>query len=233
MSPDPAPSTGRRAISPLDRRIEAATGHDVETLWAFRNRGVLGEALAHLVDQHSAMAKSEAGVTYHRQLLNRLSSGELPVDDALLGRITRTVEQLADAADTHSAATRKVIAALEPIESAATVSAARQRPLSTDDQATLLAIAGGAKLYEHLLTSRMSVTTASGARIPHARLLKLEEAGLVSRDTGHPVHAGQPVTLTEAGRAALLAPRRPPATDHVPTRPARPGAWPSTRSRQH
>lgn len=123
-----------------------------------------------------------------------------------------------------------MIAALEPIESAVTVSAARQRSLPADDQAALLGIAGGAKLYEHLLTGRMAVTTASGSRIPYARLLKLEEAGLVSRDTDHPVHAGQPITLTDAGRAELLAPRRPPAADHGPTPPARPGAWPSTRS---
>jgi hypothetical protein len=47
---------------------------------------------------------------------------------------------------------------LEPIEAAA-ASAPDTMPLSTDDQAALLAIAGGAKLYEHLLTGR---TTAGG-----------------------------------------------------------------------
>ena len=45
--------------------------------------------------------------------------------------------------------------------------------LSTDDQAALLAVAGGAKLYEHLLTGRLTVTAASGTRIPHAKLQRL------------------------------------------------------------
>ncbi|MGV9790864.1 hypothetical protein [Streptomyces sp. NPDC003435] len=224
------PTRDQHATSTLARRVEAVTGHDLEALRAFRGHGILDKALAHLIDQHRALAESEANVTYFRRLLNRLSSGELPVDDTLLDRINRTVEQLADAAEAHGAATLRVIAALEPIESAVTVSAARQRSLPADDQAALLGIAGGAKLYEHLLTGRMAVTTASGSRIPYARLLKLEEAGLVSRDTDHPVHAGQPITLTDTGRAALLAPRRAPAADHGPTPPARPGAWPSTRS---
>jgi hypothetical protein len=77
----------------------------------------------------------------------------------------------------------------------------------------------------------MSVTTASGTRVPYSELQRLEGAGLVSRDTGHAVHAGQPVALTDAGRAALFAARRPPTT-HVPKPPARPGAWPSTPARR-
>ena len=66
----------------------------------------------------------------------------------------------------------------------------------------------------------MSVTAASGTRIPHAKLQRLEVAGLVVRDTGHPVHAGQPVALTDAGRAALFAARRTPTTQAP-----KPGAW--------
>lgn len=73
----------------------------------------------------------------------------------------------------------------------------------------------------------MSVTAASGTRIPHARLQQLEDAGLVVRDTGHPVHAGQPVALTDAGRAALAAARRS-ATVQALKVPARPGASPSS-----
>jgi hypothetical protein len=227
MPLEPAPAPGRRAVSPLDHRIEAVTGHDIDTLWAFRDRGVLGEPHARLVDRHRELAKTQTGVTFYLRLLHRLSSGEFDVDDALFTRMDRTVDQLEDAADARDAAAREVLAALEPIEAAAAASAPGAQQLSTDDQAALLAIAGGAKLYEHLLTGRMSVTTASGTRIPHAKLQRLEDAGLVVRDTGHPVHAGQPVTLTDAGRAALFAARRTPTT-RVPKLPARPGTSPST-----
>ena len=58
----------------------------------------------------------------------------------------------------------------------------------------------------------MSVTAASGTRIPHTKLRRPEDAGLVAHDTGHPVHAGQPVALTDSGRAALFAARRAPTT---------------------
>ncbi|MGW3937421.1 helix-turn-helix domain-containing protein [Streptomyces sp. NBC_00024] len=227
MPPEPAPTPARRALSPLDHRLEAVTGHDIDTLWAYRDRGILDEPHAHLVDQHRELAKSQTGVTFYLRLLNRLSSGEFDVDDALFTRIDRTVDQLEEATDARDAAARKVLAALEPIEAAAATSAPGAKPLSTDDQAALLAIAGGAKLFEHLLTGRMSVTAASGTRIPHAKLQRLEDAGLVVRDTDHPVHAGQPVSLTDAGRAALFAARRKPTTQ-APKVPARPGTSPST-----
>jgi hypothetical protein len=227
MPPDPAPGAARRAVSPLDHRIEAATGHDVDTLWAHRDRGVLDEPHALLVDRHRELASAETGVTFYRTLLHRLSSGEFPVDAALFERIDRTVDQLEQAVRDSAAA--RVIAALEPIEAATSTSpVAKREPISAADQAVLLAIAGGAKLYEHLLTSRMSVTTASGTRIPYAELQPLEDAGLVSRDTSRPVHAGQPVALTDAGRAALLAARRPPTATRASKPPVRPGAWPST-----
>ncbi|MFE0087683.1 hypothetical protein [Streptomyces sp. NPDC058991] len=228
MPPDPAPGGARRAVSPLDHRVEVVTGHDVDTLWAHRDRGVLDEPDARLVDRHRELVTAETGVTFYRALLHRLSSGEFPVDAALFERIDRTVDQLEEAAAVREAAAARVIAALEPIEAAASTSpVAKSGPISAADQALLLAIAGGAKLYEHLLTSRMSVTTASGTRIPYAELQPLEDVGLVSRDTSHPVHAGQPVALTDAGRAALFAARRPPTTTQVPKLPARPGVWPS------
>ncbi|WP_406108400.1 hypothetical protein OG698_37795 [Streptomyces sp. NBC_01003] len=227
MPHEPAPTPVRRAVSTLDHRIEAVTGHDIDTLWAYRDRGVLDEPHAHLVDRHRELAKSQTGVAFYLRLLNRLSSGEFDVDDAQFTRIDRTVDQLEEATDARDAAARKVIAALEPIEAAAAASAPDAKPLSTDDQAALLAIAGGAKLYEHLLTGRMSVTAANGTRIPHAKLQRLELAGLVLRDTGHPVHAGQPVALTDTGRAALFAARRTP-TPQAPKLPARPGTSPST-----
>ncbi|MFC8708893.1 MULTISPECIES: hypothetical protein [unclassified Streptomyces] len=229
MSSDPAQNPVRRAVSALDRRIEAVTGRDVDALWDLRDRGVLDEPHAHLVDRHRELAQAETGVTFYRTLLGRLASGEHPVDTALFERIDRTVDQLEEAADQRDGAAERVLAALEPIESAAAAqTTAGARPLEADDHATLLAIAGGAKLYEHLLTGRMSVTAASGTRIPHARLKPLEEAGLVRRDTSHPVHAGQPVELTDAGRAALLAACRQPTPYQTPAPPARPGAWPST-----
>ncbi|WP_245237337.1 hypothetical protein RFN58_04000 [Streptomyces iakyrus] len=137
------------------------------------------------------------------------------------------MDQLEEAADARDAAARDVLAALEPIEAAAASVAPDAQQLSTDDPAALLAIAGGAKLYEHLLTGRMSVAAASGTRMPHTKLRRLEDAGLVAQDTGHPVHAGQPVALTDAGRAALFTARRAPTTQ-TPKVPARPGTSPST-----
>ncbi|MDF3146859.1 MULTISPECIES: hypothetical protein [unclassified Streptomyces] len=227
MPPAPAPTPTRRAVSPLDHRLEAVTGHDIDTLWAYRDRGILDEPHAHLVDQHRELADTQIGVTFYLALLNRLSSGEFDVDDALFTRIDRTVDQLEEATNARDAAARKVLAALEPIEAATAASAPDTKPLSTDDQAALLAIAGGAKLYEHLLTGRMSVTAASGTRIPRAELQRLEDADLVVRDTSHPVHAGQPVSLTDAGRAALFAARRTP-TPQAAKLTARPGTSPST-----
>lgn len=53
-----------------------------------------------------------------------------------------------------------------------------------------------------------SSASASGTRVPHAKFRRLEGAGLVVRDTGRPVHAGQPVFLAGVGRVALF--RRPP-----------------------
>ncbi|MEU2131790.1 hypothetical protein [Streptomyces sp. NPDC018352] len=226
-APDPTPAAARRAVSCLDHRIEAVTGHDIDTLWDHRDRGILDEPLAGLVDQHRELAQAETGVTFYRVLLHRLSSGEFPVDGALFERIDRTTDQLEQAAEARDGAAQRVVAALEPIEAAASTAPADSGdPLSAADRAALLAIAGGAKLHQHLLTNRMSVATASGTRIAHTELRRLEGAGLVTRDTSPPVHAGQPVALTDAGRAALAAAHRLPAT-HVPLPSARPGAWPS------
>ncbi|WP_432012658.1 hypothetical protein [Streptomyces cucumeris] len=226
MAPEPAPTPTRRAVSPLDHRLEAATGHDIDTLWAYHDRWVVDEQHAILVDRHRELTKTQTGVVFCLRLLNRHFSGEFDVDGALFTRIDRTVDQLEEAADVRDAAAGEVLAALEPIEAAAASTAPDAQQLSTDDQAALLAIAGGAKLYEHLLTGRMSVTATSGTRISHATLRQLEDAGLVFRDTGHPVHAGQPVALTDAGRAALFAARRAP-TRQTPRVPARPGTSPS------
>ncbi|MCZ4102914.1 hypothetical protein [Streptomyces sp. H39-C1] len=232
MPPDPALATARRAVSSLDHRIEAVTGHDVDTLWAYRDRGVLDEPHVRLVDRHRELARAETGVTFYRTLLHRLTSGEFPVDGPLFERIDRTVDQLEEAADTRDTAAQRVIAALEPLEAAGpTAPAAGGEPISAADQAALLSIAGGAKVHAHLLTGRMSVPTASGSRIPYAHLQQLEAAALVSRDTSHTVEAGQPVTLTDTGRAALARSRghRPAAVPPAP----RPGTWPAAPTRPH
>ncbi|WSQ12919.1 hypothetical protein OG604_36995 [Streptomyces sp. NBC_01231] len=230
MPSDPALGTARRVLGALDHRVEAATGHEVDTLWAHRDSGILDETHARLVDLHRELAQAETSVTFHRTLLHRLSSGEFPVDSALFTRIHRTVDQLEQAAGERDAAATRVMAALEPIETAARNAHPDSRAaLPVADQAALLAITGGAKLHEHLLTGRMSVATASGTRIPYTHLQRLESAGLVSWDTSHPLHAGQPVALTDAGRAALAGSHRPsPAA--APTNP-RPGAWPSPAAR--
>lgn len=230
MPPQPAPTPTRRAVTQLDHRIEAVTGHDIDMLWTYRDRGALDEPHTQLVDRHRTLANAQIGVTFYLKLLNRLTSGEFPVDGALFVRIDRTVDQLEVATDARDAAAQKVLAALEPIEAAA-ASTPDGPPLSTDDRAALLAIAGGAKLHEHLLTGRASVTACSGARIPYPQMQKLERAGLIVRDTSHPVHAGQPVSLTDAGRAALLDARRTP-TMRAPKSPARPGASPSTPAKR-
>ncbi|OIJ91645.1 hypothetical protein [Streptomyces colonosanans] len=228
MPPDTAPRSARRAVSQLDLRIEAVIGQSIDTLWAHRDRGALKEPHAELADRHRELAHAETGVTFYRTLLHRLSSGEFLVDAALLERIDRAVDQLEEAASARDTAAQRVLDVLQPIEAAArSTPSPGEQQITAHDQAALLAITGGAKLYEHLLTGRLSVTTASGTRIPYAELQRLQSAGLVARDTSHPVHAGQPVSVTDAGRAALAANRRPKPTE-VPKPATRPGAWPST-----
>ncbi|MEU6814049.1 hypothetical protein [Streptomyces sp. NPDC046860] len=227
MAPERATSAARRAVSSLDGRIEASTGRGLDVLWEYRDRGVLDERHAHLVDEHRELVKAETGVAFYLKLIHRLSGGEFTIDSALFERIGRAVEQLAQTTKTRDAAIERVIAALAPVEStAATALPPGGGPVPERDQALLLSLASGAKLYEHLLTGRKSVTTASGTRIPYAELQRLEDSGLVSRDTGRPVHAGQPVTLTATGRAALLAAPRRPAPAGTPA--PRPGAWPTS-----
>ncbi|WP_368406428.1 hypothetical protein [Streptomyces sp. CC77] len=135
MPPEPPPPADRRAVSPLDHRIEAVTGHDVDTLWAFRDRGVLDEPHAHLVDQHCELARTQISVTFYLTLLNRLTSGEFPVDTAWFERVDRTVDQMEEAADARDAAARRVLAVLEPVEDAAAASACGEGTLASDDQA--------------------------------------------------------------------------------------------------
>ncbi|MEV6618844.1 hypothetical protein AB0N31_34305 [Streptomyces sp. NPDC051051] len=117
--------------SPLDHRLEAVTGHDIDTLWAYRDLGVLDEPHAYLADRHRESAKTRTGVVFCLKLLNRPSSGEFDVDGALFTRIDRTVDQLEEATDTRDAAARKVLAALEPVEAAEVATAPDAQQLMT------------------------------------------------------------------------------------------------------
>ncbi|MFF0740570.1 hypothetical protein ACFYVL_09225 [Streptomyces sp. NPDC004111] len=223
MTSDEPPSA-RPTVSSLDHRIEAVTGHDIDSLWTQRDCGVLDAPHTLLVDRHRQLVQAETSVRFYRTLLHRLSSGEFPIDTPLFERIDRTVDQLEDAATVRDGAAQRVLAALQPIETAQRETADEQAPLPAADRAALLSLAGGAKVHAHLLTGRMSVPTASGTRVPYERLQALESAGLVSRDTTHPVEAGQPVALTEQGRAALV--RRPPPSRAAVPPASRPGLWP-------
>ena len=228
-----APPFASRSRTALDDRIESATGRTVDELWKHRDRGLLDEDQARLVDTHRALVQGETAVSFHRNLLQRLASGEFPVDQALFDLIDRTVGQLRDAAAQRDKRQATTETALEPVEAAArsdrTVLVA---DLPAKDLAALLAITAGAKLHEHLLTGRLSVVTSSRTHVTYERFQRLEQAGLVIRDTSHPPHAGQPVTLTDAGRTALSA-RRTSGPVAAPS-PSRAGAWPllSTPSRR-
>ncbi|MFE4055238.1 hypothetical protein ACFXP3_02840 [Streptomyces sp. NPDC059096] len=217
MSPDPGPRAVRPVISTLDHRVEAATGYEIDTLWDRADRGLLDEPHTRLVELHRALTSAGMSVTFQRGVLERLSSGELPVDQALLRRIDLTVAVLKEDVEKRELAEARVIAALEPIEAAATRSTRGDgcERLPVVDHAALRGIAGGAVLHPQLLTNQRLVITASGSVIPYEHLERLEAAGLVSRDTSDDSpFASQPVTLTESGRASLAGLR--PHTTIVP-----------------
>ncbi|MFE1836465.1 hypothetical protein [Streptomyces sviceus] len=199
----------------LDQRIETAVGYGVEELRQHRDGGLLDASHAALANAHRELVAAERDVTFYRARLARLASSELPVDQALFTRIHRTLDQLTKAVGVRDAKHVATAALLEPIEATAPRQTPRQ--IATKDVAALLAIAQGAKLHEHLVTHRLAVATPTRTRISYAQLQRLEAMGLVERDTAHPVQAGQPVTLTDAGRAALTVPRSagPPKTTPV------------------
>jgi hypothetical protein len=99
--------------------------------------------------------------------------------------------------------------------------------LAPSEFAALMAIAQGAKLHEHLLTQRLSVVTASGTRVPYSAFQRLEKAGLLQRDESHPLHAGQPVIVTVAGRRTLTESRR--TIQAASPRAPGAGSWPAAR----
>ncbi|CAM5325474.1 hypothetical protein [Streptomyces abikoensis] len=208
-------STPPKALTSLDARVESATGWSIDALW---QTGVHAEeGVADVVAAHRALADAERGVTFYRTLLHRLSNGEFEVEDALFQRIDRTVAQLQDAAAQRDERTAELLCTLKPFEER---NRSRLAPPGADllqtDYAALVAIApGGAVLREHLLTHRMSVTTPSGNRVTWPAFQRLE---VVNRDITRPLHAGQPITLTDAGRSCLTRTRQsPPAVQTVPT----------------
>ncbi|MCX5238906.1 hypothetical protein OG824_27255 [Streptomyces prunicolor] len=225
MTPPPAVPPDRRPRTVLDHRIETAAGYSIETLCRHRDDGLLDAPHTALANAYRDLVRAERDVTFHCARLARLASGEFPVDQALFVRIERTVDQLSHAIDARDTQQAQATAVLEPIEAAAPPRAPRHVPAK--DFAALLAIAQGAKLHANLITHRLAVATPSRTRISYAHLQHLEASGLVDRDTSRSLRAGagQPVTLTDAGRAVLAAPR--PAGSPGTTPPPRPAAFPA------
>ncbi|MEU8482365.1 hypothetical protein [Streptomyces sp. NPDC048641] len=211
-----APPSDQHTPTALDQRIEIAVGYGVEELHRHRDGGLLDAPHAALAVAHGDLVTAERDVAFYRARLARLASSELPAGQALFARIQRTLDQLAKATVVRDAKQAAAAAVLEPIEAVAP----RQAPpqVATKDIAALLAIAQGAKLHEHLVTHRLAVATGTRTRISYAQLQHLEALGLVERDTSHPVQAGQPVTLTDAGRSVLTAPRRAGVPGITPAR---------------
>lgn len=221
-------STPPKALTSLDHRVEVATGYDIDRLWTYQDRGLLDEPHRRLAQAHRCLANAETGVTFYRVLLQRLASGELAVDQDLFTRIDRTVAQLKDATATRDARQDAAVAALEPLEVALPPVATAGGDLLAGEFAALLAISQGAKLHQHLQTGRLSVVTASGVRLPHPLFQRLERDQLVVRDTSHPLHAGQPVALTDRGRTTVTGTTRPAVTASPPPRV---GSWPAPPAR--
>ncbi|MCY0933811.1 hypothetical protein [Streptomyces sp. H34-S4] len=226
------PSTTPPANAPtsIDHRVETVTGHDIDSLWTYLDRGLLDEPLRRLAEAHRALSDAERGVTFNRTRLQRLASGDLPFDQGLFTRIERTVAQLKDATGTRDIRQGQAVAVLEALEAAAPARATRQgADLLAHEFAALLAISQGAKLHQNLQTGRMSVVTASGVRVAHPLYQRLEDARLVARDSSRPLHAGQPISLTDSGRTTLTGTARPPVTTATPA--PRAGSWPVAPTR--
>ncbi|WP_225847263.1 hypothetical protein [Streptomyces sp. HPF1205] len=212
-SPSPPPRTA------LDDRVEKLTGYTGQQLRRHDADGLLSADLAALAKAHQDLVAEEADVAYHLGRLHQLSAGRSPADAALLERLERVVRHLAEAVTRRDARLAAASVVLEPLEQAARDRETGVVPeLPAPDFAHLLALARGAKLHQNLVTQRLSVVTASGARLPYPALQRLEKAGLVEIDRSHPLHAGQPVTLTGLGRRTLTG--RSPA----PAGPQPPGA---------
>ncbi|MFF9980450.1 hypothetical protein [Streptomyces erythrochromogenes] len=223
-------TTRESPATALDAAIEHAVG-DLAVLHHDHLRGLLPAERAALAAVHRELVTAEGAVTYHRNALTRLSSGSYRVDTPLLDRLRRTVHELAQATAARDRLQEGVAAALEAVKAAAPALAPADEELTPRDFAALLSLAGGGTMREHLLTHRVSVRTVQGRLVELPSFQRLEAHGLLTRDTSRALTVGQPVTLTDTGRTALLGTRRPPAmATPVPARPA--GAWPAA-ARHH
>ncbi|MGW6742817.1 hypothetical protein ACWGDX_19195 [Streptomyces sp. NPDC055025] len=221
----------KKPLTALDLRIEAAVGQSIDQLWEHRDHGHLDEQHRRVVDAHRSLARAETNVIFYRSQLQLLASGEFPADVMLVKSIDHAVDRLEQAIAVRDERERTVVAALEPVEAAIRTQAPHgAAELSAPDFAALLAIAQGAELRQYLLTGQFSVVTASGTHTAVSLLHRLEQAGLVVRDASHTVHAGQPVTLTDAGRASLDA-RERPAGPAISPPASQPGTRPAARAR--
>ncbi|MFJ7779324.1 hypothetical protein [Streptomyces yangpuensis] len=218
-------TTRESPATALDAALEQVVG-DLTVLHHDHLRGLLPPERAALAAAHRELVTAEDAVTYHRNALKRLSSGSYPVDTPLLDRLRRTLHDLAQATATRDRLQEGVGAALEAAKAAAPAPAPADDELTPRDFAALLSLAGGGTMREHLLTHRVSVRTVQSRLIELPVFQRLEAHGLVTRDTSRALTVGQPVTLTETGRTALLGTRRTPAAaTPVPARPA--GVWPA------
>ncbi|MGX1759890.1 hypothetical protein ACWIG5_23785 [Streptomyces lydicus] len=202
------PSPAQKALTSFDERVENATGHRIEELWS--EAVAVDAGTVRVITVHRELSEATMTVTFNRALLHRLTSGEFEVDALLLKRIDRACDQLEQAVDRRDRLAADLLHALRPLEEAAQ---ARTRDAGIDldpsEFAALAAMApGGAIFREHLLHHRLAVVCASGNRVTGTMLQRLETQGLVVRDESRPLHVGQPVTLTEAGRSSLSRARK-------------------------
>lgn len=205
----PAPPTA------VDDRIHALTGYSGQQLQRHHADGLLSADLAALAEAHQDLVGQETDVAYHLGRLHQLTDGRTPSDAALLERLERVVRHLAEAVVQRNWSQVAASSLLERLEKVARPPAEVELPdVAAPDVAHLLAVTRGAKLHQNLITQRLSVVTASGARLPFSTVQRLEKAGLIEIDRAHPLHAGQPVALTGLGRRALTgrlpAPTAPP-----------------------
>ncbi|MFD9793323.1 hypothetical protein ACFWXK_20515 [Streptomyces sp. NPDC059070] len=223
---------GALAPTALDGPIEQLLGPLIDLHHAHQT-GLLDPERAALAAAHQNLAAAESALAYHRNVLIRLASGTLPVDTTLVDRIRRTVSDLADAATARDAQQARTATVLEQARETAAPRAPDTSELTAHDHAALLALAAGATVREHLLTHRVSIRTTQGRTVDLPAFQRLEQHGLVARDTSRTLTVGQPAALTPTGRTALLASHRQAPTPTAPG-PARPvGAWPAPASRSH
>ncbi|MFD3944962.1 hypothetical protein [Streptomyces sp. NPDC058579] len=106
----------RKALTSLDHRVELAVGYTVDRLWRDHDRGLLDEQIESVAGAHRSLSSAEQSVTFYRVLLQRLASGEYPMDSALFDRIGRTVKQLQEAVRIRGVHETELSDVLEPVE---------------------------------------------------------------------------------------------------------------------